>query len=79
MIIYKGAAHYRGWYTELEDSEGDADVKRAWCGTDIQPFNSDAAFISFLDSYKRSAPLLPSTPQSYKLLNTSHNRRDLRQ
>ena len=30
---------------------------------------------SFLDTYKRSAPLLPSTtPQSYRFLNTPHNR-----
>ena len=25
MVIYKGATHYRGWYTELEEAEGDAD------------------------------------------------------
>ena len=30
MIIYKGAAHYRGWYTELEEAEGDVDVKFAY-------------------------------------------------
>ena len=42
MIIYKGAAHYQGWYTKLEDAEGDADVKVAWCGTGIHPFNPDA-------------------------------------
>ena len=42
MIIYKGAAHYRGRYTELEDAEGDADVKGAWRGIGIHPFNPDA-------------------------------------
>ena len=42
MIIYMGAAHYRGWYTELEDAEGGADVKGAWRGAGIHPFNPDA-------------------------------------
>ena len=28
--------------TELEDAEGDADVKGAWRGTGIHPFNPDA-------------------------------------
>ena len=30
MVIYKGSAHYRGWYTELEEAEGDADAKFAY-------------------------------------------------
>ena len=30
MIIYKGAAHYRGWYTELEEAEGDLDANFAY-------------------------------------------------
>ena len=30
MVIYKGAAHYRGWYTELEEAEGDGDAKFAY-------------------------------------------------
>ena len=42
MIIYKGDSHYRGWYTELEDADGDANVNGAWCGTGIHPFNPDA-------------------------------------
>ena len=80
MIIYQGAAHLRGWYTELEDAEGDADVNGAWRGTGNHPFNSDGVLTKLLDQYKRSAPLLPSTtPQSYKFLNTPYNRRDLRQ
>ena len=29
MVIYKGAAHYRGWYTELGEEESDADAKFA--------------------------------------------------
>ena len=28
-VIYKEAAHYRSWYTELEEAEGDADAKFA--------------------------------------------------
>ena len=30
MIIYKGAAHYRGWYTELEGAEGGLDARFAY-------------------------------------------------
>ena len=28
-VIYKGAAHYRSWYTELKEAEGDADARFA--------------------------------------------------
>ena len=30
MVIYKGAAHYRGWYTEPGEEESDADAKFAY-------------------------------------------------
>ena len=30
MVIYKGATHYRGWYTELEEAEDDANAKFAY-------------------------------------------------
>ena len=50
MIIYKGAAHYRGWYTELEDADGDANVNGAWCGTGIHPFKPDAVLIKLFGS-----------------------------
>ena len=30
IAIYKGAAHYRGWCTELEEAEGGADAKFAY-------------------------------------------------
>ena len=80
MIISEGAAHSRGWYTELEDAEGDAGVKGAWRGTGIHPFNPDAVLTKLLDAYKRSAPFLPpTTPQSHKSPNAPHNRRALRQ
>ena len=29
MVIYKGAGHYRGWYTELGEAEGGGDAKFA--------------------------------------------------
>ena len=50
MIIYKGAAHSRGWYTELEEAEGDTYVKLAWRGTGIHPFNPDAVHTKLLDT-----------------------------
>ena len=30
MVIYKGAGHYRGWYTELGEAESDGDAKFAY-------------------------------------------------
>ena len=30
MVIYKGAGHYRAWYTELGEAEGDGDAKFAY-------------------------------------------------
>ena len=67
MIIYMGDAHYRGWYTEYEDSEGDADVKGAWRGTGIHPFNPDAVLaklfghISAVHHYSLPPPLNPTS------------------
>ena len=67
MIIYKGAVHHRGWYTELEEAEGDADVKGAWRGTVIYLFNPDAVltklfvYISEVRHYYRPPPLNPTS------------------
>ena len=52
-------------------------IKGAWRGTGIHPFNPDAV-LTKLPGYKRSAPLPSTTPQSFKFLKTPHNRRDLR-
>ena len=55
-----------------------ANIKGAWRGTGIHPFNPDAV-LTKLPGYKRSAPLPSTTPRSFKFLKTPHNRRDLRQ
>ena len=76
MIIYKGAAHYRGCYPELDD----AMVLQMAKVHNVALVNPYAVLTKLLGPYKRSALLLPSTtPQSYRFLNTPHNRQNLRQ
>ena len=48
-------------------------IKGAWRGTGIHPYNPDAV-LTKLPGYKRGAPLPSTTPQSFKFLNTPHNR-----
>ena len=48
-------------------------IKGAWRGTGIHPFNPDAV-LTKLPGYKRSAPLPSTTPQSFKFLKIPHNR-----
>ena len=73
MVIYKGAAHYRGWYTELGEEEGDADAIFAYSSKGSTP----GAVLTKPPGYKRSAPLPFTTPQSYKFLNTPQSPRPL--
>ena len=41
MVIYKGAAHYRGWYTELGEEKEDADAYLPTVQKATLPTNSE--------------------------------------
>ncbi|KAF8248260.1 hypothetical protein K440DRAFT_548654 [Wilcoxina mikolae CBS 423.85] len=56
-----------------------SNIKSAWRATGIVPYNPDAV-LTKLPSYKPThhwVPKVPTTPQSFKLLQTPKNRRDL--
>ena len=56
-------------------------IKRAWRATGIVPYNPNAV-LTKLPGYKphpRAVPKVPTTPHSFKLLQTLKNRRELRQ
>ena len=60
-----------------------SNIKSAWRGTGIVPFNPDAV-LTKLPGYKHPGraprvPKVPTTPRSFKLLQTPMNRRELRQ
>ena len=58
-----------------------SNIKSAWRATGIVPYNPDAV-LTKLPGYKppgRAVPKVPTTPRSFKLLQTPMNRRELRQ
>ena len=58
-----------------------SNIKSAWRATGIVPYNPNAV-LTKLPGYKphpRAVPKVPTTPHSFKFLQTPKNRRELRQ
>ena len=78
--LTKGA--FRGFYRAVQaKTYTPRNIKSTWGATGIVPYNPDAV-LTKLPGYKpprRAVPKAPTTPHSFKPLQTPINRRELRQ
>ena len=78
--LTKGA--FCGFYCAVQaKTYTPSNIKSAWQATGIVPYNPDAV-LTKLPGYKplrRAVPKVPTTPHSFKLLQTPMNRRELHQ
>ena len=56
MAIYKVAGHYRGWYTELGEAEGDGDAKFAYSPKGYTTNEPGMAWFQHFDTWTSEYP-----------------------
>ena len=56
MAIYKAAGHYRGWYTELGEAEGDGDPKFAYSRRGYTTNEPGMAWLQHFDTWTSEHP-----------------------